>query len=115
MSDKLQTSLSVTLPDDVLIDAARMFYPDDDGLDSYAISAAALARMRDQKVVPGWPDSESLARWRETDPVWIASFAMMFVHPQLAGVKAHYPWFDRLLKLRKERENRFMRSANGCS
>ena len=98
---------SSMIPDDVLIDAARMFYPDVRGVDSYAICAAALRRLRDMDQVDGIPDSRELAKWRASDPVCIASYAMVFVSPVLAGNKDHHPWFDRLLKLRKERQKRF--------
>ena len=115
MMSEPQTTSSIPLPDDVLIDAARMFYPDVEGLDTYSICAAALKRMRDMDHIPGRPDSEALARWRATDPVCIAYFAMMFLQPLLASNKTHHPWFDRLMRLRKEREERFMRRANVCS
>jgi len=101
-----------SIPDDVLIDAARMFYPDVAGIDSYSICAAALRRLRDRDQVDGIPDSAELAKWRASDPVCIAYFAMLFVYPVLASDKEHHPWFDRLLKLRKERQQRF--EKGGC-
>lgn len=101
-----------SIPDDVLIDAARMFYPEAIGVDTYSICAAALRRLRDMDEVEGIPDSAELAKWRASDPVCIAYFAMLFVYPVLASDKEHHPWFDRLLKLRKERQQRF--EKGGC-
>lgn len=96
------------IPDDVLIDAARMFYPDTPGLDTYTICAAALTRLRKNKVVDGMPNSEAVALWRSSDPVSIAYFAMMFIPPLLAGNKDYHEWFNRLMKLRNEREARYL-------
>lgn len=102
---------SITLPDDVLIDAARMFYPEVAGLDTFTICAAAMKKLRERICVDGIPDSAALARWRASDPVSIAYHAMIFVPPKLASDRAYHPWFDRLLKLQKEREERFKRNA----
>lgn len=102
------------LPDDVLIDAARMFYPDVPG--SYVSCAAALQRMRDRRAPwgrDGTPRGEQLVRWRLTDPVSIAYFAMTFVSPMLGTNPEYHPWHGRLIGLRKEREARFLKSLEG--
>lgn len=111
MADVIPIYHDSPLPDDVLIDAARMFYPDVPGLDTYAICAAALKRLREKKEVDGMPNSEAVARWRASDPVCIAYFAMMFVGPVLAGKTEHHAWHARLMDLRKERERRFLRTV----
>lgn len=102
-------SAKTQLPDDVLIDAARMFYPEAPDLDTYTICAAALTRLRAKRVVDGLPNSEALAIWRASDPVCIAEYAMMFIPPQAAGNTAYHAWHDRLMRLKKEREERFHR------
>lgn len=96
------------LPDDILIYATRMFLPSADGLDLNRMCQQAIRELRDYDRCVKWRGvSFEKARWQASDPVCIAHYVMMFVSPQLAGQTQHHDWHGRLLKLLREREERF--------
>ena len=103
------------LPDDILIYATRMFLPDAPGLDLSSMVKEALTRLRDyDNRAKTYAIPLERARWRASDPVWIANEVMMFVRPQLAGDPRYHFWHGQVSKLRLEREERaFPKAGQG--
>lgn len=101
----------VVFSDDLLACAATMFLPDKTGLDLRSMCERAIREMRAVDHASQGTTREK-AIWRSGDPVWIANHVMMFVPPQLAGIKQHHLWHERLLKLRIEREQRAFGETN---
>ena len=116
MSEAMTAPLTVitggktpVLPDDVLVYAARMFLPDEDGLDLNRMCEKAIHALSDYDERVKWRGvSPEKARWMASDPVCIAYHVMMFIPPQLAGQEKHHAWHGKLSKLRSEREKRFL-------
>lgn len=105
MSDNI---IQMKLPDEILIDATRMFLPDVVGLNMRAMCEQAICELRkyDERVKYHGVSLEK-AKFQASDPVCIANYVMMFVAPALAGDKKYHEWHGRLILLRSEREKRF--------
>lgn len=102
------------LPDDILIDAVKMFLPEAPNLDMNLMVEQAIHEMRNiDDAVKYRGRSLEKAKWEAGDPVCIAHYTMMFVKPALAGQKEHHDWHGRLLRILREREDRFFGSGRG--
>lgn len=94
----------VELPEDILAYAARMFLPADTGLDIHRMCLEAIDRTRDHEALAKFFGlTLEKAKARANDPMYIAHYVMMFVHPQMASNVKYHEWHGRLLRLRKER------------
>ena len=106
---RIQQAVNPVLPDDILVYATRMFLPDEPGVDLNGMILQALSELRDTDRRVKWHGvSPDRAKWQAADPVYIAHYTMMFMHPQLGGMQKHHDWHGRLIRLVSEREKRFI-------